>query len=57
MFEFAAEHLEWGDEFTVDNGETWHRVVEIVDECGPLMITTERGIVMPLSRQAEVIVR
>jgi hypothetical protein len=57
MFEFAAKYLEWGDEFTVDHGETWHKVTEIDDSQDPLLVITERGLQLPLSPEAEVIVR
>lgn len=31
MFEFEARELRVGDEFTIDQGETWRRVTGVVD--------------------------
>lgn len=56
MFEFLAEDLEEGDEFTIDDGETWLRVEAIHRGVWEISVYTADDVVV-LDRKQPVVVR
>ena len=57
MFEFKAKELKRGDEFTIDHGETWHVVVDIMWGTQGLTFYCADGDQITLTFDEQVIVR
>lgn len=56
MFEFEAKLLKQGDEFTIDDGATWHRVEE-VEQRSQIRVTDSEGTIIELLPYEKVIVK
>lgn len=57
MFEFHAQQLKVGDEFTTDHGETWHTASEVDATWQDVVVTSVGGVVFEFHPRDLVIVR